>query len=133
MIRNIKFLLISLLVIVFASGFYAFAASNTVEATAAGYTATEVSGYDVTEIVYNLNDTDPTTVDDITFNVTPTTGTSVAVITKIQTADAGAWTDCVVTPGSAPAASVVCTITGTNLADITALNIVVSSSLDPAE
>jgi hypothetical protein len=124
--------MIAMLVIVLASGFYAFAAANTVEASAAGYTGTEVSGYDVTAIVYNLNATDPSLVDTINFTVTPTTGLTVAAITKIQTETGGTWTDCVVTPGTAPSATVVCTITGEPLADVTALNIVVSSSLDPA-
>jgi archaellin len=130
--RNFKFLLIAVLVVVIAGGSYAFAAANTVEASAAGYTANVVSGYTVSLIVYNLNATDPTLVDTINFTVSPTTGASVAKLTKIQTADAGAWTDCVVTPGTAPAATVVCTITSTPLAAVTALNIVASSSLDPA-
>ena len=129
---NFKFLLIAVLVVVIAGGSYAFAAANTVDASAAGYRATVVSGYNVTAIVYNLNATNPTLVDTVLFTVSPITGTTVALLTKIQTADGGAWTDCVVTPGTAPAATVVCTVTSTPLAEVTALNIVVSGSLDPA-
>jgi len=132
MLRNVKFLFVILAVLVIAGSAYAFAAANTVEASAAGYTATTVSGYDVTAVVYNLNATDPTLVDTINFTVSPSSGASVAKLVKIQTADAGAWTECVTTPGTAPAATVVCTITGAPLAGVTALNVVVSSSLDPA-
>ncbi len=95
MLRNVKFLFVILAVLVIAGSAYAFAAANTVEASAAGYTATTVSGYDVTAVVYNLNATDPTLVDTINFTVSPSSGASVAKLVKIQTADAGAWTDCV--------------------------------------
>ena len=131
MFRNFKVLLIALLAIVVAGGVYGFAAANTVPDTAAGYKASTVSGYTITSIVYDLNATDPTLVDEITFLASPTSGTLVAVLAKIQTATGGAWTDCVLVAGTAPSMTVTCTITGRPLVDITALNIVVSSSVDP--
>ena len=54
MFRNFKVLLIVLVVIVAAAGAYAFAAANTVEDSAAGYKASTVSGYAVTDLVYDL-------------------------------------------------------------------------------
>ena len=130
MFRNFKVLLIALLAVVVAGSAYAFAAANTVPVSAAGYAASVVSGYTITNIAYDLNATDPTLVDKITFLAAPTSGTLVAVLTKIQTATGGAWTDCVLVAGTAPSMTVTCTVTGLPLANITALNIVASSSAD---
>jgi len=131
MFRNFKVLLIALLAIIVAGGVYGFAAANSVPASAAGYSASVVSGYTITNIVYDLNATDPTLVDKITFLAAPSTGTLVAALAKIQTVTAGAWTSCVLVAGTAPSMTVTCTTTGLPIADITALNIVVSSSVDP--
>jgi hypothetical protein len=50
----------------------------------------------------------------------------------VQTATAGAWTDCTLVAGTAPSMNVTCTYGALALADVTALNIVASSSADPA-
>ena len=131
MFRNFKVLLLVLVVVVIAGSAYAFAAQNTVADSAAGYKASVVPGYTVTSIAYDLNATDPTLVDKITFLAAPSTGTLVAALAKIQTVTAGAWTSCVLVAGTAPSMTVTCTTTGLPIADITALNIVVSSSVDP--
>src|SRR3990170_6172670 len=94
MLSKFKILLIVLVVLVLASSAYAFAAANTVDPSAAGYAATVVSGYTITDIVYDLDAADPTIVDAITFNISPTTGSVVAAIAKVQTATGGAWTNC---------------------------------------
>jgi hypothetical protein len=86
----------------------------------------------VTDIVYDLDATDPTVVDAITFKVAPSSGSVVAAIVKLQTVTAGSWTDCTLVAGVAPSMTVTCTYGALNLADITALNIVASSSADPA-
>jgi hypothetical protein len=132
MFRNFKALLIVLVVIVVAASAYAFAAANTVPDSAAGYKANVVPGYTVTSIVYDLDATDPTVVDAITFAIAPSSGTVVAAIVKLQTATAGSWTDCTLVAGVAPSMDVTCTYGSLNLADVTALNIVASSSADPA-
>ena len=44
----------------------------------------------------------------------------------------GAWTNCTLVAGTAPSMNVTCTPADLELVDITALNIVASSSLDPA-
>jgi hypothetical protein len=130
MFRNFKVLLIALVVIVVASSAYAFAAANTVTESAAGYAASTVPGYAVTAVAYDLNTTNPTLVDKITFLISPISGTVVAAIAKIQTSDAGAWTDCVLVAGTAPSMTATCTVTSLPLVEVTALNIVASSSAD---
>ncbi|MFZ5882044.1 MAG: hypothetical protein ACOY0R_21950 [Chloroflexota bacterium] len=132
MFRNFKVLLVVLVVIVVAASAYAFAAANTVPDSAAGYKANTVPGYTVTNIVYDLDATDPTLVDLITFDISPTSGDVVAAIVKVQTAAAGSWTNCTLAAGTPPAMEVTCTYGALELEDVTALNIVASSSLDPA-
>ena len=131
MFRNFKILLIALVVIIAAGSVYAFAATNTVPDSAAGYKANVIPGYTVTNIVYDLDATDPTLVDAITFDVAPSSGTVIAAIAKLQTATGGAWTDCTLVAGVAPSMEVTCTYGALNLIDVTALNIVASSTLDP--
>ena len=130
MFRNFKVLLTVLVVIVVAARAYAFAASNTIADSAAGYAAKVVPGYTVTNIVYDLDATDPTLVDAITFDIAPSSGSVAAALVKLQTASAGAWTDCTLIAGVAPSMAVTCTYGTLQLANVTALNIVASSSAD---
>jgi hypothetical protein len=132
MFRNFKVLFGLLAALVIAGGAYAFAAANTVPDSAAGYKANVVPAYTVSGIVYDLDATDPTLVDAITFSISPSSGTVVAAIVKAQTETGGSWTDCDLVAGEAPAKTVTCTYGSLELADVTALNIVASSSLDPA-
>ena len=127
MFRNFKVLLLVLATLVIAGSAYAFAAQNTIADSAAGYKASVVPGYTVTNIVYDLDDTDPTTVDAITFDIAPTTGSAAAAIVKVQTEDAGTWTDCTLLGTAAT-----CTYGSLLLEDVTALNVVASSTTDPA-
>jgi hypothetical protein len=130
MLRNFKVLLIALVILVIAGGAYGFAAANTVDASAAGYKANAVSGYDITSIKYNLN-TDPTLVDTITFTATPHDSTApVVALVKVQTATGGSWTDCTFGDPTEKAMPVTCTYTDPTLtlASVTALNIVASST-----
>ena len=131
MFRNFKVLLIVFVAIIVAGSAYAFAATNTVPDSAAGYKANVVPGYTVTNIVYDLDAANPTVVDAITFSIAPSSGTVVAAIVKLQTVTAGAWTDCALVAGVAPSMDVTCTYGALNLVDVTALNIVASSSVDP--
>jgi hypothetical protein len=131
MFRNFKVLLLVLAILVIAGSAYAFAASNTVPASAGGYAGTTVPGYTVTNLVYDLDSADPSIVDAITFDISPTSGSSAAVVVKVQTAAGGAWTNCTLVAGVAPAKSATCTYGSLALADVTALNIVASSTTDP--
>lgn len=130
MFRNIKVLVVVLAVIALAVGTYAFAASNTVDPSAAGSSAATVAGYTATHIAYNL-DADPTMVDTITFAVAPTaSGAPAATTVKLQTAAAGAWTDCTLVAGTGSTMNATCDYTGAPITvlGITAFNLVATSS-----
>jgi hypothetical protein len=131
MFRNIKVLLAVVVVLALAGGAFAFAAGNTVPKSAAGYTANVVSGYTVTNIVYDLNKDNPTNVDNISFTIAPSTiDDPVAKTVYLQTALSGPWTLCVVTTDTATTAKCTPAISPV-ITDVTAMNIVASSSLDP--
>lgn len=132
MFRSFKILFVVFVVLVIAGSAYAFAAANSVPDSAAGYSAKSVPGFTITDIVYDLDATDPTVVDAITFDVAPTSGTVVAALVKVQTADAGSWTECTLGTATGSSRPVTCTYGALALTDVTALNIVASSSLDPA-
>ncbi|MBM3181822.1 MAG: hypothetical protein FJZ86_15940 [Chloroflexi bacterium] len=131
MLRNFKILFVVVVVVIISVASYAFAAANTVPDSAAGYKSNVVPGYTVTNIVYDLDATDPTLVDAITFDIAPSSGTVIAAVVKLQTATAGAWTSCTLVAGVAPSMAVTCTYGALELVNVTALNIVASSSLDP--
>jgi hypothetical protein len=132
MFRNLKVLMFALAILVIAGGAYAFAATNTVPDSAAGYKANVVPGYEVTGIVYDLNATNPTLVDEITFSIFPTSGTQKALVVYVQTVTDGVWTSCTLVDATLPARDVTCTYGALTVESITALNIVASSTLDPA-
>lgn len=131
MLRNIKVLLFAFVVLAVAGSAYAFAAQNTVPDSAAGYKGTTVPGYTVTNLVYDLDATDPKTVDAITFDIAPSSGSSEAVVVKVQTQSGGTWTDCSLAAGTPPSQSATCTFGALLLEDVTELNIVASSTTDP--
>ena len=132
MSRNFKVLLVVVAVLALAGAAYGFAAANTVEKSAAGYSAKAVSGYAVSKIVYDLNADNPSLVDNISFVIAPTTaGDPDAKTAYLRTETGGAWTTCVVTTADL-VTSAVCTPTiSPTVTAITAMNIVASSSLDP--
>jgi len=132
MFRNFKVLLIVFAAIIVAGSAYAFAAQNTVDDSAAGYKANVVPGYTVENIVYDLDADDPTLVDAITFDVSPTTGTVLVALVELQTVDAGTWKVCTLGSPTLLVTPVTCTYGALDLEDVTALNIVASSSADPA-
>ena len=130
MFRNFKVLLTVMVIVIVSASAYAFAAQNTVADSAAGYKANVIPGYTVTNIAYDLDATDPTLVDAITFAVAPSSGTVVAGAVKVQTATSGSWPTCTLVAGTAPSMTATCTFTDLELIDLTALNIVASSSAD---
>ncbi len=132
MFRNLKVLVFALAILVIAGGAYAFPATNTVPDSAAGYKANVVPGYTVSDIVYDLDESNPTLVDEITFSISPSSGSEKALVVYVQTADGGTWTSCSLVDATLPARDVTCTYGALEVEDITALNIVASSTLDPA-
>jgi hypothetical protein len=65
MLRNFKVLSVVMVAILLAVSAYAFAAANTVPTTKAGTGAGAISGYAVSNVVYNLNASDPTLLDSV--------------------------------------------------------------------
>lgn len=69
MFRSTKMFVVALLVLLFSTVAFAFAASNTVPDSYAGEGASTTSGYTVTNVVYNLNTTTPSNIDSVTFTL----------------------------------------------------------------
>ncbi len=82
--RYFKFFVIALMGLIFASAAFAFAAANTVPATAAGDGAGAISGYTVSNIQYVLNAGTPSNIDMVTFTLD-----SAATTVKIKLVAAG--------------------------------------------
>jgi hypothetical protein len=132
MFRNFKVLLIVFVAIVVAGSAYAFAAANTIAVSGAGYKDSVVSGYAVTNVIYDL-DTDPTKLEKIIFDIAPIApNTAAAVVVKISTAAIQDFTTstCVISGTTTIIAT--CTFTSAiDVADVVALDVVASSSSNP--
>ena len=85
-----KILFVVITITILAGTAYAFAAANTVPATRAGDGNGTISGYTVSNIVYNLNATDPSTMDSVDFELSAAAATA-----QIKLVAAGStWYDC---------------------------------------
>jgi archaellin len=93
--RSTKLFAIVLIVLVFATTAFAFAASNTVPASYAGEGASVTSGYTVTSVAYNLNATTPSNIDNVTFTLNAAAGT-----VKIRLVTTGSYYACTNTGGN---------------------------------
>jgi hypothetical protein len=98
---------------------YAFTAANTVEASKAGDGAGSVSGYNVTNVHYTLNASDPGAVDSVSFNLdsAPVAGSTI----KARLSPTGTWFDC-----TNAGVAVSCTTTGATVLGATELRVVVA-------
>ena len=67
--KSAKFLVLILMILALSGFTYAFAASNIVPDTSAGDGAGVVTGYTVTNVVYNLNPANPSNLDSVTFTL----------------------------------------------------------------
>jgi len=120
MFRNMKVLSIVLVVIVIAVSAYAFAAANTVPATKAGAGAGVISGYTVSNVVYNLNATDPTSLDSVDFTLS-----AAATQAQIKLVAAGStWYTCAIDTGN----DWTCDTSGATVASMDELEVVASSN-----
>jgi hypothetical protein len=118
--RTFKALLAVMVVMILAGAAYAFAAANTVPATKAGDGSGVISGYTVSNVVYNLNATDPSTMDSVDFDLS-----AAAVTAKIKLVAAGStWYDCTVVTGT----SWTCDTTGVTVSSIDQLRVVATSN-----
>ena len=91
MFRNIKVLLIVLVVLVLAASSYAFAAAITgIPDSKAGTGSGTVSGYAVSAVAYTFNSSDPSLLDSVAF-----TFDAAATNVQIQVDSGGSvWYDC---------------------------------------
>lgn len=129
MIKNIKVLIVLMLVFVLIGSTYAFAAANTIAENAGGYATDDVSGYAVTNVVYDLNDTDPTLLVAIELDVAPIeVGAPAAAFVTIRTAATNAWTACSLDSGSTWRCA-----TTDPIEEVIDLEVVASSSTNPAD
>jgi hypothetical protein len=87
---------VAVLALAVAGGFYAYAATNTVPSSNAGAGSGTISGYTITSVVYTLNSTTPTNLDQVAFTIAPTTTSTV----KAQLASGGSWYSCTNSAGS---------------------------------
>lgn len=80
--RSSKMFITVLVILVFATAAFAFAASNTVPVSYAGEGASVTSGYTVTNVVYNLNGTTASNIDSVTFTLNAAASTvSIRLVT----------------------------------------------------
>ena len=118
--RSIKVFLIAIVVFSFATVAYASAAANTVPASNAGDGSGAISGYTVTAVHYNMNTTNPSTIDSVTFtlNSAPVAGSAI----KIKLVAAGStWYTC-----TNVTTAVTCPTTGAAVTPADSLEVVVS-------
>ena len=92
MLRNFKVLFVVIVVIILSAATYAFAAANTVPDTKAGDGTGTVSGYTVTDVVYTLNATTPTTLDSVSFDLGAAAATGKVKAQLVATT--GTWYTC---------------------------------------
>lgn len=129
MIKNIKVLIVLMLVFVLIGSTYAFAAANTIAENAGGYATDDVSGYAVTNVVYDLNDANPTLLSAIELDVAPIeVGAPAAAFVTIRTASTNSWTACSLTSGTTWR----CANTD-SIESVTDLEVVASSSANPTD
>ena len=152
MFRNVKRFTAILLVLILAASTYAFAAANTMIDSNVGYGASDIRGFTVSAIVYDLTvSADPPTVNAVGFNLTtndpsPTALSGpvyVAVNTTgnaatLPTAGTPNWANASCTFGASVAGAfiiwpVVCIFTTEpTVTAVISLDIVASTSLDTA-
>jgi hypothetical protein len=114
--KTIKLVLVAMIIMVFATAAYAFAASNTVPSSKAGDGSGAISGYAVTAVSYVLN-ADPTKIDQVKF----TLDSSATTVKARLVSGSGTWFACTVITGN----NWGCTISGSvNVVDANSLEVV---------
>jgi hypothetical protein len=123
MLKNLKVLLVVFVIVAISASAYAFAAANTVPATKAGDGTGTVSGYTITNVVYTLNGTDPSTLDSVEFDLGAAAATGKVKAQLVATT--GTWYNCtqvgVTTVWT-------CSTTGLTASSVNQLRVVASSN-----
>ena len=119
MLRSLKVLFVLFTIVVISVATYAFAAANTVPDTKAGDGSGAVSGYTVTGVVYNLNASNPATLDSVDFDLG-----AAATQVQVQLVTAGTWYTCALDTGTVWT----CSTTGLAVSTINQLRVVAASN-----
>lgn len=77
-------MVLGVLVVLLVTVSFAYAAANTVPVTGAGDGEEVISGYTVTDVHYELYDSDPSKIDSVTFSLTPDGGASEPGTVKVK-------------------------------------------------
>lgn len=112
--RGIRTIVLLGVVAVVGAGTYAFTASNSVTAKAAGAGSAAISGYSVSNVAYALNASNPQNIDSVSFDISPATAATVKA-----SLDGTTWNSCTNTAGS-----VSCTTSGGTVAAASSLTVV---------
>ncbi|MDX9865161.1 MAG: hypothetical protein RBT34_10185 [Anaerolineaceae bacterium] len=80
---------IILIALILTVATFAFAAANNVPTSNAGDGDEVISGYEITNVHYALNTTNPDTIQTVTFDISPDTATDI----QIKLVDGGIWID----------------------------------------
>ena len=95
MFRSSKLFVVVLVVLIFATAAFAFAATNTVPNTYAGEGASVTSGYTVSAVVYALNGTTASNIDSVAFTLN-----APAATVKVRLVTTGSYYNCTNTSGN---------------------------------
>ena len=114
--RTIRTIVMLGVVVIVGAGTYAFTASNSVTAKAAGAGSASISGYTVSGVSYSLNASDPQNIDSVSFTISPATASTVKA-----SLDGTNWNSCTNSSGS-----VSCTTTGATVSGASSLTVVAS-------
>lgn len=110
--RSLRIFITLTIMAIFATGAYAFTASNTVDPSSAGYGDETISGFDVTDVRYGVDDTvSPPEINEVTFLLIPQIDPGGTVQVQL---DGSSWHSCSTDPGSGYQ---VCPVSGVTVED----------------
>ncbi len=124
MLGTLKVISFVLAINLVLGGAYTLLDQNITTSSAAVYKTQAIFGYNVTGIIFDVNDTDPAVIDSITFHIAPSSGSAKADHVKIQTKANGPWTECSLVDDVLPTRVATCTLGSLAAEDVTALKIV---------
>ena len=111
----LKVVVVVIIALSITSVAYAYAASNTVPATTAGDGQGTISGYTVTNVVYTLGASDPSTISAVSFTLN-----APASVVKVSLTGAAPYTNCTAGTGN----NFSCTLTGQTVTAATSLRVI---------
>jgi archaellin len=119
--RSSKMFVIVLVITIFATAAYAFAASNTMPATSnAGEGQVVIGGYTVSAVTYTYDTANPSQISTVSFTIAPGAGKASVSLT------AGGLLQSCTGGGAAPHTTFTCNITGVSVLNATMLRVVAS-------